>query len=375
MKSPYLNEVEPDQLVTTALLVHSKEIRQKKKGEPYLSLVVGDRTGELDARMWDNVAEVMDTFERDDFIKVKGVIQVYNNRPQLVIHKLRRLAENEVDLGDFFPASQRDPEEMFAELRQIVAGFRNPHLKQLLELLFADEEIAKRFKKAPAAKFIHHAYLGGLLEHVLSLCHLCQMAAGHYGSIDPDLLLTGAMLHDIGKIYELNYERGFSYSTEGQLLGHIVIGLRLIAEKIRQIPDFPPKLQALVEHMIVSHHGHLEFGSPKLPLYAEALLLHYLDDMDSKMECVRSLIEQDRQVSGDWTSFSNSLDRVILKKMKYLEGPVAAAEARHDPVLATVSTGFPEEPALPAVPPARPQKTSQTSLFAERLQQALKPEK
>jgi 3'-5' exoribonuclease len=179
------------------------------------------------------------------------------------------------------------------------------------------------------------------------------MAAQHYGSVDADLLMAGAILHDIGKIYELNYERGFSYSSEGQLLGHIVIGLHLVAEKIRQIPDFPPRLRTLVEHMIISHHGQLEFGSPKVPLFAEALLLHYLDDMDSKMECVRALVEQDRYVEGDWTSFSNSLDRVILKKLKYLEA-MAPEEVEEETPLAQPGP-------------------KQASLFAEKLQQAWNP--
>jgi len=357
MKSPYLNEVEPDQLVTTSLLVHSKEVRQKKKGEPYLSLVLGDRTGEIDCKMWDNVAEVMDTFGPDDFVKVKGLAQLYNNRLQFVIHKLRKLEESEVDLADFFPASKRDPDEMFRELEGIVAGIGDPHLKRLLELTFADPEIAARYRRAPAAKYIHHAFLGGLLEHVLSLCAMCRKAAEHYGSIDADLLLTGALLHDIGKIRELSYGRGFSYSTEGQLLGHIVIGLEMIGGKIRQIPDFPARLRTLVEHMIISHHGQLEFGSPKLPLFPEAMLLHYLDDLDSKMECMRAMVAQDRQVASDWTVYSNSLDRVVLKKLKYLNGsaPLEEAEAVAPP---------------PAVPPEEPR---QTSLFAEKLQQAWSP--
>jgi 3'-5' exoribonuclease len=354
MKSPYLKEVEPDQLVTTILLVHSKEVRQKKKGEPYLSLVLGDRTGEIDSKMWDNVAEVMDTFGPGDFVKVKGLAQLYNNRLQFVVHKLRRLEESEVDLGDFFPASKRDPDEMFRELEGVIAGFRNPHLKQLLELIFADPEIAARYRRAPAAKYIHHAFLGGLLEHVLSLCAMCRKAADHYGSVDGDLLVAGAILHDIGKIRELTYERGFGYSTEGQLLGHIVIGLEIIGDKIRHVPDFPARLRTLVEHMVISHHGQLEFGSPKLPLFPEALLLHYLDDLDSKMECMRAMVEQDRQVSSDWTAYSNSMDRVILKKVKYLSGSVPEEEAE-----------------VAAPPPAqRLEEPQQTSLFAERLQQA-----
>ena len=327
MKSPYVNELEPNRLITTSFLVHSKEIRQKKGGELYLSLLLGDRTGDVDAKMWDNVAEVLDAFDRDDFVKVKGLTQVFHNRPQLTIHKIRRMDDSEIDFADYFPSSRRDPEEMWTELRQIVAGIASPHLKALLDAVLDDEDIAARYRRAPAAKQIHHAYLGGLLEYVLSLCWLARATAPRYPFVDCDLLLTGVVLHDIGKIYELNYERGFSYSSDGQLLGHINIALRMLAEKLRGLPEFPSPLRSLVEHMVLSHHGHLEFGSPKLPQFPEALLLHYLDDMDSKMECMRALIENDRQVEGCFTSFNPALERSALKKDRFLDPAPAPARA------------------------------------------------
>jgi 3'-5' exoribonuclease len=320
MKTPYVNELEPNRVITTSFLVHSKEIRQKKSGELYLSLLLGDRTGDLDAKMWDNVNEVVDDFDRDDFVKVKGLIQVFHNRPQLTIHKVRRMDDSEIEFGDYFPSSRRDPDEMWTELRGIVAGMTNPHLKGLLEALLDDEDVSRLYRRAPAAKQIHHAYLGGLIEHVLSLCALARMTAGHYPNVDLDLLLTGVVLHDIGKIYELNYERGFSYSNDGQLLGHINIGLRMVADKVRGLPGFPPPLRSLVDHMILSHHGQLEFGSPKLPQFPEALLLHFLDDLDSKMECMRALIENDRQVEGCFTTYNAALTRAALKKDRYLSG-------------------------------------------------------
>ena len=318
MKSPYVNEVEPNRVITTSFLVHSKEIRQKKSGELYLSLLLGDRTGELDAKMWDNVAEVLDGFDRDDFVKVKGLIQVFHNRPQLTIHKVRRMDNSEVDFADYFPCSRRDPAEMWSELRDIVGHMSNLHLKGLLEALLDDPDIAERYRRAPAAKQIHHAFLGGLLEHVLSLCTLARMTAQHYSNIDYDLLLSGVVLHDIGKIHELHYERGFSYSNDGQLLGHMAIALRMIADKLRGLPEFPPTLRSLVEHMVLSHHGQLEFGSPKLPQFPEALLLHYIDDLDSKMECMRALIEHDRQLEGCFTTYNTALARSALKKDRYL---------------------------------------------------------
>ncbi|MGH9632931.1 MAG: 3'-5' exoribonuclease YhaM family protein, partial [Bryobacteraceae bacterium] len=257
MKSPYVSELKPNQVVTATFLVQQKDIRQKKTGDPYLSMVLGDRTGDVEAKMWDNVSEVMDTFERDDFLKVRGLMQVHQNRLQLNVHKLRKQPDASVDFTDYFPASQRNPEEMFAELARIIAEIKNPHLKALLAALMDDPEIARRYKVAPAAKNIHHAYLSGLIEHVLSLCGLAKLTAPHYTNIDLDLLLTGVIVHDIGKIHELTYNRSFGYSAEGQLLGHIIIGLRLIDEKIRTIPDFPAPLRTLVEHMIVSHHGEL----------------------------------------------------------------------------------------------------------------------
>ena len=360
MKSPYVNELEPNKLITTSFLVHSKEIRQKKSGELYLSLLLADRTGELDAKMWDNVAEVMDTFDRDDFIRVKGLLQIFQNRPQLTVHKIAFVADAEVDFGDYFPASARDRDEMFRALLGWIETVSNPHLKRLLETIFADQRIALAYRTAPAAKSVHHAWIGGLIEHVLSLCELSKLTAGHYPDIDFDLLLTGVILHDIGKIDELSYARGFSYTTEGQLLGHIVIGMRIIEEKLRDVPDFPAPLRDLVLHMMLSHHGELEFGSPKVPMFAEALLLHHLDNLDSKMECVRRLVERDHLVEGVWTGYSSALDRSVLKKRKFLEAPAPAA-----------APAPPPEPKPEPAPAAAPNRPMETSPFGAKLVNAL----
>jgi len=373
MKSPYVRDLEPNQVITTSFLVHSKEIRQKKSGEFYLSLTLGDRSGELDAKMWDNVAEVMDSFERDDFVKVKGLVQIFHNRPQLAIHKLRILAESEIDFADYFPASARQPEEMWAELNAIVAGIRNPHLMKLVQSILADEEVGKRFRRAPAAKQIHHAYLGGLLEHVLSLCTLAKMTAAHYPIIDFDLLITGVVLHDIGKIYELSYDRGFGYSDEGQLIGHIPIALRMIGDKLRELPDFPSRLRTLVEHMILSHHGKLEFGSPKVPQFPEALLLHYLDDLDSKMECMRVLLARDQQPEGCFTGYSAALERSALKKDRFLNPPPPPEPAPRQVAATNGATGEHRPTASPAVAVHPLFAPKAASPFAEKLQLALQP--
>lgn len=365
MKSPYVSELQPNQVVTAVFLVQSKDIRQKKSGEPYLSLTLGDRTGEIDAKMWDNAAEVMHTFERDDFVRVKALFQIFHNRAQLTVHKLMGVDEREVDFADFFPASSRHPDEMFAELQGIVASIGDPHLRALLERIFSDQRIVRAYKLAPAAKVVHHAYLSGLIEHVLSVCQLAKAMCAHYKHVDADLVLAGALLHDLGKIDELTFDRGFGYSTDGQLLGHIVMGVRLIEEKIRELPDFPPKLRTLLEHMILSHHGELEYGSPKVPLFAEALLLHHLDNLDSKMECMRAIVDKDRHHEGHWTTYNSSLDRAVLKKLKFLEEPALTQAA-------AVSTQ--SAPVLSAPPPPRPAPPPRTSLFGDKLKQALKPD-
>jgi 3'-5' exoribonuclease len=359
MKSPYVSELEPNQLITGTFLVSHKDVRQKKSGEPYLSLTLSDRSGDLDAKMWDNAAEAIPTFDRDSFVRVKGMVQVFQNRPQLTVHKLQPVADSEIEASDYFPVSKRDRTEMFRELEAWIAGMSNPHLKALLEAIFADEKIALAYRTAPAAKSVHHNWIGGLIEHVLSLCHLAKFASGHYAAIDFDLLLAGVLLHDLGKIHELSYARSFAYTTEGQLLGHIVIGLRMVDEKIGSIPDFPAPLRDLLLHLIVSHHGQLDFGSPKVPLFPEALLLHLLDNMDSKMECMRALIEKDQMVEGVWTGYNSALERSALKKAKFLE-PESKPEART---------------AKPAAPSPAVHHNDSASPFADKLKQALGSER
>jgi 3'-5' exoribonuclease len=322
MKAPFVRDLVPNEVSTGVFLVQSKEVRQKRTGDSYLSLIMADRTGELEAKMWDNVAEVVDTFDRDDFIKVRGLMQVYNNRPQFVIHKLRPVPEKEVEFGDFFPASERDPEEMWSELRGIVNGLDNLHIRALLNAFLDDSGIASRYKIAPAAKSIHHAFRSGLLEHVLSLCTLARIVTPHYKGVDLNLMIAGAVLHDIGKIYELSFDRSVGYTAEGHLVGHIAIGIRMLTEKLRGLPDFPETLRNLVEHIILSHHGQLDFGSPKVPVFPEAMLMHYLDDMDSKMEAMRVLLAKDPQSPTLLTPWNNALERALLRKSIYLAPPV-----------------------------------------------------
>ena len=314
MKDIFVADLQANQAVTAIFLVKSKELKSKKSGEPYLSLTLADKSGDLDAKMWDNVEEVEETFGRDDFVKVKGLVQVYRNKTQLTVHKLRRCQDDEVDFADYFPRTSKDVEAMFEELIGMADGIENPHLRDLLMAILLDDDLSTRFKQAPAAKSLHHAWLGGLLEHTLSLCKLCRLISQHYEGLDSDLLVTGAVLHDIGKTQELSYVRSFSYTNEGQLLGHMILELDLVNQKIAQIVEFPPELKMLIQHMIISHHGEYEFGSPKLPMFPEALVLHCLDNLDSKLEGMRMVLKTDPSIEGEWTGYNHMFGRPLFKR-------------------------------------------------------------
>ena len=326
MKTVYVSNLSPEQAVTSFFVVHEKEIRATREGRKYLRLELGDRTGTVEARMWTNFEESAAGVARDDFVKVQARVEIYRNQPQLVLDRLRRAELAEVDTADFFAQTTANVDELWTRLRGHIASVQNASLRTLLERVFDDPEIAARFRRAPAAKTMHHAYLGGLLEHVVSLCDLSRLVAAHYPEIDVDLLIAAAALHDIAKIYELSYDRGLGYTTEGQLLGHIVMAIEMLGAKIAAIPDFSPELAALVKHMIVSHHGQYEFGSPKLPMFREAVLFHYLDDLDSKMGAIRAVLASERG-EENWTDRSGALERRLLRADRYLASVDAKSPA------------------------------------------------
>ncbi|MFQ5695249.1 MAG: 3'-5' exoribonuclease YhaM family protein [Terriglobia bacterium] len=317
------------QVITSYFLVQSKEVRSTQEGKPYLALRLSDRTGVVEARLWDRIEEVEGQFERDDIIKVEAAVETYRGRTQLKLRRLRPASENEIALAELLPETEHDVEKLYAELLEVARAVRNPHLQALLLAALEDGELAPRLKQAPASKTLHHAYRGGLLEHVVSLCRLCRLAQQNYPEMDLDLLLTGAILHDIGKVYELSYQRRLDYPTVGNLVGHIAIGLELARRKMDALEGFPRELRTLVEHLIVSHHGRLEFGSPVLPKLPEAVLLHYLDDLDSKMAAMRSTL-----ATGDpeqeWTEWNRSLERPLLRRDKFLQGQEPTKQAGGD---------------------------------------------
>jgi 3'-5' exoribonuclease len=274
-------------------LVLAKQQRTTKSNKPYLNLILGDKTGQLEGRVWElGDPRIAKDFDRGDIVKARGSASRFDDRLQMKIDQLRKAQATEVDKADMLPSTTYDVATLWKQLLSFVESFSNPDLKLLLTTMLADPALAAAYREAPAAKQLHHAWLGGLLEHVVSLLTLADRVIPSYPLLDRDLLLTGVILHDIGKVRELRWEIGFEYTVEGMLLGHIQMGAALAEQTIDSLPNFPPKLKTLILHMILSHHGKLEFGSPKLPMIPEALVLNFLDDLDAKMQAVSGEFEK-----------------------------------------------------------------------------------
>jgi 3'-5' exoribonuclease len=296
MKDIYIADLanfEEGKLFDGFFLVLARQQRTTKTNKPYLNLILGDKTGQLEGRVWEpGDPRIAKDFDRGDIVKARGSVSRFDDRLQMKVDQLRKAQPGEVDKTDLLPSTTYDVDVLWRQLLDCVESFTNPDLKRLLATMLADPDLAAGYRAAPAAKQLHHAWLGGLLEHVVSLISLADRVAPHYPILDRDLLLTGVVLHDIGKVTELSWEIGFEYTIEGVLLGHIQMGVALTEKAIDSLPSFPPKLKTLVLHMILSHHGKLEFGSPKLPMIPEALALNFLDDLDAKMQAVAGEFEK-----------------------------------------------------------------------------------
>jgi 3'-5' exoribonuclease len=338
MKPAYVADLVPDQNVTTFFLVCEKELRTGASGKPYLRLALGDRSGVLEARMWENFEKDAAGFSRDDFVKVQGRVDLFNGRKQLRVDKIRRAEPHEIQIEDYFPHTQEDIVALEARLREHISAVKNPWLSKLLLAVINDPAILSRFRRAPAAKSMHHAFIGGLLEHVVSLCNLCRAVGGLYPELDADWLITAAVLHDVGKLEELTYERAIGYSDAGQLLGHIVIGIEALGKKMDAIEGFPAEVRTLVQHLIASHHGKHEFGSPKLPAFREAVVFHFLDDLDSKIGAMRATY-QDPAGEDGWTVYNAALQRKLLRIEQFLSGEKPKLEAASAAVQGKLSLG------------------------------------
>jgi 3'-5' exoribonuclease len=321
MKPQYVADLADGQMVSSLYLVREKEIRTSPRtGKSWMELNLADRSGSIAAKMWDNFEAIAKTFERDDVVRVRGRVKLYNGNKELTLEQIIPAAEKDYELADFLPHTKYDIEQLYGELRTAIGSVKNPWLQKLLACIVDDPQIAPRLRRAPAAMTMHHAYLGGLLEHTVSLIGLANAICAHYPELDRDLLLAGVVLHDIGKLEELRYVRGFDYSDEGRLLGHISMGAMLVREKCKIIENFPPALLVMIEHLILSHHGTHEFGSPSLPQFPEAVALHAIDDLDSKMAAMRATLElaSGAPASEMWTERNAALRRAILRGKEFL---------------------------------------------------------
>jgi 3'-5' exoribonuclease len=309
--------------VTSYFALSSLQARDKKSGGgQYLALVLTDKTGSLEARMWEEFASALETCEEGCYVKVQGQVSKYQNKFQITVSKMRLAAASEVDTADFVPTTRYNVDEMWAELRGYVDGFASEDLRRLVFAFLDDPAIGAAYREAPAAKMLHHAWIGGLLEHVVTLVWVCRATAPFYPEVDPDLLVTGAVLHDIGKVRELSWGTTFGYTVEGQMIGHISIAQGMLHEKAAGLPGFPQKLLTLVEHMILSHHGKREFGSPILPMTPEAILLSALDDLEAKMQAMRNEFARDvaaGKSGAETTEWVRSMERPLLNSKAYLE--------------------------------------------------------
>ncbi|HEU5351111.1 MAG TPA: HD domain-containing protein [Terracidiphilus sp.] len=305
-------------------LLLAMQHRTTRAGKPYLNLTLADKTGQLEGRVWDpSDPRIARDLVRGDLVKLRGSVSRFEDRLQMKVEQLRKAAGNEADRADMLPATTCDVNQLWQTLLGFVDSFTQPHLKQLLKSILDHPALAQAYREAPAARQLHHAWLGGLLEHVVSLLTLADRVAPHYPLLHRDLLLTGVILHDIGKTAELAWESGFEYTTEGTLLGHIHMGVVLVEKAIDTLPDFPPRLRTLVVHLILSHHGKLEFGSPKLPMIPEALVLNFLDDLDAKMQAVAGEFDKSAREGRDPAEFTGrvwALDqRQLLNTRAWLE--------------------------------------------------------
>lgn len=314
---PLIRNLKEGDLFQGFLLAQEAAYKVSTKGSEYLELKLADASGDLKGFLWDirAIEGDMEAIRADVFLRVKGSITSYNGRLQLKLDKARFAADAEVgDFSAFFPVSARPVPEMLAELDGIIASVRDPWIAQLLKALFVeDAELRAAFALAPAAKSMHHAYLGGLLEHTLSILGMAERACAHYQALNRDLVLAGVFLHDVGKTAELSYQRSFGYTDAGNLLGHIALEADWISRAVGKIPGFPEELRMQILHIVLSHHGRLEFGSPVLPKTPEALLVHHLDDLDGKLEVMFRAV-QDESGGGAWSAYSRALERMIYRR-------------------------------------------------------------
>ncbi len=331
MTRRYVNQLVHGDSVDESFLVADKQLRANRQGNLYLHLELRDKTGSVGARLWNATENLASLFEPGDFLHVRGKTQVFQGSLQIILTHLEVIDAERVEPDEFLPQSSQNVAKLMARLRELMLAMSNPHLRGLIECFLIDDDFVRKFTTAPAGIKNHHAYQGGLVEHVVTLLNLADRITDLYPELDRDLLLTGIFLHDIGKVDELSYNRAFAYTDEGQLVGHLVMGVEMLREKVERCAEltgeeFPPELLLRLKHMIVSHHGSYEFGSPKLPMTLEAVALHYLDNLDAKIHAIGREIRDDPSRDSSWTPFQQSLGRRLFKGTAPAGGDNGATE-------------------------------------------------
>ncbi|MCH2180575.1 MAG: HD domain-containing protein [Mariniblastus sp.] len=318
MNRRYVNELSDGETVDQVFLASEKQLRPNRQGNLYLQVRLSDKTGSLTAMMWNATQNQYDGFENGDYIHVKGASQLYNGGMQVLAKTISKTDSSKIDETEFTTLSNASLEKMTGRIAELLRSMGNVHLRNLAECFLVDEDFMRRFRSAPAGIKNHHAYRGGLLEHTLSLMEVAAVVGPLYEGLDSDLLLMGAFLHDMGKTVELTYEPDLGYSDSGQLLGHLVQGVDMLNRTIQAVTEqsgeeFPEELATRLKHMIVSHHGQYEFGSPKLPMTLEAIALHHLDNLDAKIHCAKQMIDEDVNTDSRWTVYNPAIGRKIYK--------------------------------------------------------------
>ncbi len=307
-----------ENIESQVFLVASKDLRTTTNGALYIHAVLTDRTGQIPARMWQASEVLYNTLPEGGFVELKGRAESYKGNMQFIIDAIRPVDQNTVEMGDFLPTTEHNIDAMWQRLLEILRGIENKDLQLLIKQFVADPDFVNRFKRSPAAANMHHAYIGGLLEHTLSLLEIARLVIPRYPDLNLDLVLTGLFFHDMGKIAELNCDTAFTYSNEGQLLGHINIAVNWIADKTKAVEaetglPFPEELKWALQHIVLSHHGQYEFGSPKIPATPEAVAIHHLDNLDAKLNTYLGLIKSDRDAKSAWTNYNHLLGTKVYK--------------------------------------------------------------
>ncbi|MCB0356295.1 MAG: HD domain-containing protein, partial [Bdellovibrionales bacterium] len=309
MSKQFIKDLSDKENIKSIFLVGEKQILKDKKGKNYLNLNLSDKSGSLNARMWDKVEAVAHQFDSGDFVEIKGHVQFYQNKKQIVVHDVKKVQPEEVDISDFIAASKHPPEETLNHILEFVEQVKSKDIKALLSATLKDEAWRENLLKAPAAKTIHHAYVGGLLDHILSICKIMMFLAEQYSFLNRDLLLFGAIYHDIGKIKEMSLDQGIQYTSAGRLVGHMAIALEMIDQKFIELQMEDEELKNILKHIVLSHHGKLEYGSPKRPKFLEALVVSMVDELDSRINSVETLMCTELENNQEWSSYSPQYDR------------------------------------------------------------------